>query len=33
MAAAVMGIIPSFIIFVLGQKYLIKGVTLSGIKG
>jgi len=33
MAAAVMGIIPSFVIFVLGQKYLIKGVTLSGIKG
>jgi len=33
MAAAVMGIIPSFAIFVLGQKYLIKGITLSGIKG
>lgn len=33
MAAAVMGIIPSFAIFVLGQKYLIKGITFSGIKG
>ncbi len=33
MAAAVMGIIPSFAIFVLGQKYLIKGITLSGING
>jgi len=33
MAAAVMGILPSFAIFVLGQKYLIKGITLSGIKG
>jgi len=33
MAAAVMGIIPSFAVFVLGQKYLIKGITLSGIKG
>lgn len=33
MAAATIGIIPSFIIFILGQKYLIKGVTLSGLKG
>lgn len=33
MAAAMMGIIPSIAIFVLGQKYLIKGITLSGIKG
>lgn len=33
MAAATIGIIPSFIIFILGQKYLIKGITLSGIKG
>jgi len=32
MAAAVMGIIPSFTIFVLGQRYLIKGITLSGVK-
>jgi len=33
MAAATIGIIPSFIIFILGQKYLIKGITLSGLKG
>ncbi len=33
MAAAVIGIIPSFIVFIIGQKYLIKGITLSGIKG
>jgi len=33
MAAAVMGIIPSLIAFIIGQKYLIKGITLSGLKG
>jgi len=33
MAAATIGIIPSFIIFILGQKYLIKGISLSGLKG
>lgn len=33
MAAAVMGILPSVIAFIIGQKYLIKGITLSGLKG
>lgn len=33
MAAAVMGILPSVIAFLIGQKYLIKGITLTGLKG
>jgi len=33
MAAAVMGIVPSVIAFIVGQKYLIKGITLTGLKG
>ncbi|MEJ5228871.1 MAG: carbohydrate ABC transporter permease [Pseudothermotoga sp.] len=33
MAAAVMGVLPSVIAFVVGQKYLIKGITLTGLKG
>lgn len=32
MAAAVMGVLPSIVAFLLGQKYLIKGVTLTGLK-
>jgi len=33
MAAAVMGIVPSTIAFLIGQRYLIKGITLTGLKG
>lgn len=33
MAAAVMGVLPSIIAFLVGQKYLIKGITLTGLKG
>ncbi|MGJ8453946.1 carbohydrate ABC transporter permease [Pseudothermotoga sp. U03pept] len=33
MAAAVMGVVPSVIAFIVGQKYLIKGITLTGLKG
>ncbi|HEY8541791.1 MAG TPA: carbohydrate ABC transporter permease [Pseudothermotoga sp.] len=33
MAAAVMGILPSVVAFLVGQKYLIKGITLTGLKG
>ncbi|MBC7121689.1 MAG: carbohydrate ABC transporter permease [Pseudothermotoga sp.] len=32
MAAAVMGVLPSILAFVIGQKYLIKGITLTGLK-
>lgn len=32
MAAAVMGILPSVVAFLIGQRYLIKGITLTGIK-
>lgn len=33
MAGAVLGFLPTFIIFIIGQKYIIQGVALSGIKG
>ena len=33
MAAAVMGIVPSVTAFLIGQRYLIKGITLTGLKG
>lgn len=33
MAAAVMGVLPSIVAFLVGQKYLIKGITLTGLKG
>ena len=33
MAGAVMGFLPTFIIFLIGQKYIIQGIALSGIKG
>ena len=33
MAAAVSAIIPLFIVFFLGQKYVIEGIALGGIKG
>jgi len=33
MAAAVMGVLPSAIAFFIGQRYLIKGITLTGLKG
>ncbi len=33
MAAATVGVIPSIVVFLVGQKYLIKGITMTGIKG
>ena len=33
MAGAAMGFIPTFIIFIIGQRYIIQGVALSGLKG
>jgi multiple sugar transport system permease protein len=33
MAAATFSIIPVLIVFVLGQKYYVRGITMSGIKG
>ena len=33
MAGAVIGFLPTFIIFVLGQKYITQGIALSGVKG
>lgn len=32
MAAAVMGVLPSVVAFLIGQRYLIKGITLTGLK-
>jgi len=33
MAGAVTGFLPTFLIFVLGQKYIVQGITLTGLKG
>ncbi|MGQ9552683.1 MAG: carbohydrate ABC transporter permease [Anaerolineae bacterium] len=33
MAGAVVGFLPTFIIFLLGQRYIVQGITLSGLKG
>ena len=33
MAASVMNIIPLIIIFIIGQKYIVKGIMLGGVKG
>ena len=33
MAGAALGFIPTFLVFVIGQKYIIQGVSLSGVKG
>jgi len=33
MAGAVMGFLPTFIVFLVGQRYLVQGVSMSGIKG
>jgi ABC-type maltose transport system permease subunit len=33
MAGAVWGFIPTFILFLLLQKYLVEGVSSAGIKG
>lgn len=30
--AAVMGVLPSVVAFLIGQRYLIKGITLTGLK-
>ena len=33
MAGAMIGFLPTFIVFLLGQKYIIQGVSLTGVKG
>jgi len=33
MAGAVMGFLPTFIVFLIGQRYIVRGVPLSGLKG
>ena len=33
MAATTFSIIPVLIVFILGQKYYVRGITMSGIKG
>lgn len=33
MAGAVLGFVPTFVVFLLGQRYIIQGVSLSGLKG
>lgn len=33
MAGAAMGFLPTFFAFLIGQKYVIQGITMSGIKG
>jgi multiple sugar transport system permease protein len=33
MAAAVVSILPILVIFVLGQKYYVRGIVTSGLKG
>ena len=33
MAGAVIGFIPTLVIFLIEQKYLIEGISLSGVKG
>jgi multiple sugar transport system permease protein len=32
MAAAVMSIVPGILIYIFGQKYLIEGIVMSGMK-
>ena len=33
MAVAVVGILPLFLVFVMGQKHIVEGIAMSGIKG
>jgi multiple sugar transport system permease protein len=33
MAASVIVVVPPVIVFLIGQRYFVEGVTLSGIKG
>ncbi len=33
MAGAVLGFLPTFILFILMQRYIIQGISLSGVKG
>lgn len=33
MAGAMIGFLPTFIVFLVGQKYIIQGVSLTGVKG
>ena len=33
MAAACLVVIPAVLVFMLGQKYLIEGITMTGVKG
>lgn len=33
MAASTVSVVPTLIVFILGQKYFVRGITLTGIKG
>ncbi len=33
MAGAALGFVPTFVVFLLGKRYIIQGVSLSGLKG
>ena len=33
MAAATIGVLPAIVVFLIGQKYLLEGIALTGIKG
>jgi ABC-type glycerol-3-phosphate transport system permease component len=33
MAASVMSLVPPMLLFILGQKYLVKGIQLGAVKG
>lgn len=33
MAAACLVLIPVILVFIVGQRYLIEGITMSGVKG
>ncbi|MEZ4730825.1 MAG: hypothetical protein R3E79_27195 [Caldilineaceae bacterium] len=33
MAGAVLGFLPTFVVFIFMQRYIIQGISLSGVKG
>jgi len=33
MAGSVMNVLPVIVLFVVGQKYIVKGIQLGGVKG
>jgi multiple sugar transport system permease protein len=33
MAGAVMGFLPTFVLFLIGQRFIVEGITLTGIRG